>query len=142
MNVRPVIYWVRRFAEFGFYPDLVLDASFLSPQAFVVRRGTPVPDDVLVLFAETVTNRIHRISLITRQERMADLQAEQRSLQDRIALLEQVDPDRVESLAEAERRIEMLYDWATAVGDMLVSRMGSPEIPGGDVPVPALDSVQ
>ena len=73
MNVRPVIYWVRRFAEFGFYPDLVLDASFLSPQAFVVRRGTPVPDDVLVLFAETVTNRIHRISLMARQENIMDL---------------------------------------------------------------------
>ena len=55
VNVCPPIVWLREFADRGFAPDLVIDGSFVSPQAFVVRRSTERPDDRVL---ELVANRI------------------------------------------------------------------------------------
>jgi cellulose synthase/poly-beta-1,6-N-acetylglucosamine synthase-like glycosyltransferase len=53
VNVRPIVSWLHLFSEQGFSPDVLFDASFVSPHAFLLRRsGTPLPMDALVLFAE------------------------------------------------------------------------------------------
>jgi|GEM_PF-2872571 len=47
-NVRPMRYWVERFAEYGFYPDADFEPNF-SFQSFLVRRRKP--DDAAYLNA-------------------------------------------------------------------------------------------
>jgi glycosyltransferase involved in cell wall biosynthesis/SAM-dependent methyltransferase len=58
VNVRPVIYWLESFAEVGFYPDLRFDASFVSPQAFLLRKSRPkVAEDTLPFFADSINKK-------------------------------------------------------------------------------------
>ena len=60
VNVRPVIYWLESFAQVGFYPDLRFDASFVSPQAFLLRKARPkITDDVLPFFADSINKKFH-----------------------------------------------------------------------------------
>jgi SAM-dependent methyltransferase len=59
VNVRPIMSWLRLFTEFGFYPDVLFEAQFVSPQAFLLRRDKlPPSDDTLVLFSRLVQQRI------------------------------------------------------------------------------------
>ncbi len=76
VNVHPIIYWLRLFAEFQFYPDLSLDASFLAPHAFLVRRREAIPEDVQLLFNETLRLRGSRAAFLTRHIRIEQLEAE------------------------------------------------------------------
>lgn len=56
VNVRPIIDWLRLFAQFSYAPDQSFDASFLSRQAFLVRRvGSPPSDRDLCRFAHAKT---------------------------------------------------------------------------------------
>jgi glycosyltransferase involved in cell wall biosynthesis/SAM-dependent methyltransferase len=58
VNVRPIIYWLQSFAEVGFYPDLRFDASFVSPQAFLLRKARPkVTEDILPFFADSIDKK-------------------------------------------------------------------------------------
>jgi 2-polyprenyl-3-methyl-5-hydroxy-6-metoxy-1,4-benzoquinol methylase/glycosyltransferase involved in cell wall biosynthesis len=58
VNVRPIIYWLQSFAEVGFYPDLRFDASFVSPQAFLLRKTRPkVTEDILPFFADSIDKK-------------------------------------------------------------------------------------
>ncbi len=58
VNVRPIIYWLQLFAEVGFYPDLRFDASFVCPQAFLVRKGMPrLQEDALPFFSESINKK-------------------------------------------------------------------------------------
>ena len=60
VNVRPVIYWLESFAAVGFYPDLRFDASFVSPQAFLLRKSRPkVGEDTLPFFADSINKKIN-----------------------------------------------------------------------------------
>jgi glycosyltransferase involved in cell wall biosynthesis/SAM-dependent methyltransferase len=60
VNVRPVIYWLKSFAAVGFYPDLRFDASFVSPQAFLLRKARPkVTEDILPFFAASIDKKFH-----------------------------------------------------------------------------------
>src|SRR4030095_5585578 len=60
VNVRPVIYWLQSFAEVGFYPDLRFDASFVSPQAFLLRKSRPkTNEDILPFFADSINKKFH-----------------------------------------------------------------------------------
>jgi glycosyltransferase involved in cell wall biosynthesis/SAM-dependent methyltransferase len=60
VNVRPVIYWLQSFAEVGFYPDLRFDASFVSPQAFLLRKSRPkANEDILPFFADSINKKFH-----------------------------------------------------------------------------------
>ncbi|MRG55530.1 hypothetical protein GF108_08035 [Phyllobacterium sp. SYP-B3895] len=52
INVRPSLSWMRLFGEHGLRPDLVYDASYISPHAILFRRGEPVEDDLLTLMSE------------------------------------------------------------------------------------------
>jgi glycosyltransferase involved in cell wall biosynthesis len=77
VNVRPPIYWLRAFAELGFYPDLGFDASFIAPQAFLVRRcSEPMEENLLHLFAEILGYRIDRTAFLQRQTRIEELERE------------------------------------------------------------------
>ncbi|MBZ5623061.1 MAG: glycosyltransferase [Acidobacteriia bacterium] len=59
VNVQPTISWLHQFAEHGFAPDLLFDASFIAPHAFLLRRvHEPPPEDVLVLFSEMIRYRL------------------------------------------------------------------------------------
>jgi SAM-dependent methyltransferase len=55
INVKQPIAWLEMFASGGFYPDLMFDASFVAPQAMLLRRTDRVLDwDVLRLFSELI----------------------------------------------------------------------------------------
>lgn len=52
INVRPVIDWLRTFAQLSFAPDETFDVGFLAPWAMLMRRqNAPPPDDRLRRFA-------------------------------------------------------------------------------------------
>jgi glycosyltransferase involved in cell wall biosynthesis/SAM-dependent methyltransferase len=58
VNVRPVIYWLESFAAVGFYPDLRFDASFVSQQAFLLRKARPkITEDILPFFADSIDKK-------------------------------------------------------------------------------------
>lgn len=52
VNVQPVRYWLDLFAEQGFGPDLDFDAAFLTPHAFLARKGFGATSDLLRLFSD------------------------------------------------------------------------------------------
>ena len=61
VNVHPTIYWLRHFAAHGFAPDPLYDASFISPQAMLLRRsGERSSDTQLATFAEIIRQRLER----------------------------------------------------------------------------------
>ena len=50
VNVQPIAAWIEQFGAAGFVPDLVFDASFLSPHAILFRRcETTLPPDIASL---------------------------------------------------------------------------------------------
>src|SRR4030095_6123941 len=79
VNVRPVIYWLQSFAEVGFYPDLRFDASFVSPQAFFLRKTRPkANEDILPFFADSINKKFH---VNAQQEEIARLTQSTQELQ-------------------------------------------------------------
>ncbi len=40
-NVQPPLYWVQKFAHYGFEPDIAFDASFLTPYAILFKKNYP-----------------------------------------------------------------------------------------------------
>ena len=38
-NVQPPLYWVQRFSQYGFEPDITYDASFLTPYAILFKKS-------------------------------------------------------------------------------------------------------
>ncbi len=110
VNVRPPIAWIRSFAAHGFRPDLRFDATFLSPQAMLFRRGLGHDDDdVAELFAYHV---LIRSALIEREQRIGKLQADHAAELSNLAAASQdviaqaraeADRARSEAQSEAER---------------------------------------
>jgi glycosyltransferase involved in cell wall biosynthesis/SAM-dependent methyltransferase len=91
VNVRPVIYWLQSFAEVGFYPDLRFDASFVSPQAFLLRKTRPkANEDILPFFADSINNKFHSNA---QQQEIAKLTQANQDLQQEIAKLTQANQD-------------------------------------------------
>jgi len=79
VNVRPTISWLQLFAANGFAPDLVYDATFITPHAFLLRRAdAPPPEDVLVVFSEVIR---YRLTLADRHRQLEHLNNEVRRLQ-------------------------------------------------------------
>lgn len=60
INVQPVIEWLRMFRDVSFTPDLSFDASFVSPQAMLLRRAkTRQPsDEAVTVFALAVNGKV------------------------------------------------------------------------------------
>jgi len=85
VNVHPVIYWMKLFAEFQFHPDITFDGSFLSPHAFLLRKSPQVvSSDVLVLFSETLRLRSQRAAFLTRHGRIEELEQEREALKGQV----------------------------------------------------------
>lgn len=79
LNVRPVLYWLQLFAELGFYPDVRFDATFVSPQAYLLRRAEPrLREDILPSFAGFVDLRLQVVAL---ENKVASLSARLDELQ-------------------------------------------------------------
>jgi len=79
VNVQPTISWLHQFAEHGFAPDLLFDASFIAPHAFLLRRvDEQPPEDVLVLFSEMIH---YRLALADRHRQIEHLNNEETRLQ-------------------------------------------------------------
>lgn len=86
INVHPVSYWLRAFAEHGFYPDVTFDASFIAPHAFLVRRQeVPISPGLIELFAENLNLQVQREN---RQVRLQELENENARLKLTIKNLE------------------------------------------------------
>jgi len=82
VNVRPVIYWLQSFAEVGFYPDLRFDASFVSPQALLLRKSRPkANEDILPFFADSINKKFH---INAQQEEISRLAQSTQDLQRRL----------------------------------------------------------
>jgi Methyltransferase domain len=75
VNVRPAIYWLRRFAEAGFAPVPSFDASFLCHHAMLLERAHgPIDEQLLLGQAEIIRLRLeilqrHR-ALVEFQDRL------------------------------------------------------------------------
>jgi len=64
VNVRPIRYWLERFAEAGFAPTLGFDATSLSPHAFLFERSEEGRDDrSLAAFSEIVRQRLEVVKV-------------------------------------------------------------------------------
>jgi 2-polyprenyl-3-methyl-5-hydroxy-6-metoxy-1,4-benzoquinol methylase/glycosyltransferase involved in cell wall biosynthesis len=82
VNVRPVLYWLQSFAEVGFYPDLRFDASFVSPQAFLLRKSRPkAAEDILPFFAESINKKF---LINAQQQEIARLKQSTQELQRKV----------------------------------------------------------
>jgi O-antigen biosynthesis protein len=125
VNVRPVISWLRLFAEFNFQPDVLFDAGFLAPHAMLLRRrDEPLPDEVLVLFSELI---LHKLTLGDRHRHIEHLEAElarervQREEQHRIEIqsVTAAFSERVErATAESQRQAVRLRAVQTKLDDL------------------------
>src|ERR1019366_8066965 len=74
VNVRPTISWIHAFADSGFGPDLLFDATFIAPHAFL--RGGAVerpPEEAMVAFSELIR---YRLTLADRQRQIDHLSNE------------------------------------------------------------------
>jgi 2-polyprenyl-3-methyl-5-hydroxy-6-metoxy-1,4-benzoquinol methylase len=59
INVHQPIVWLEEFGSVGFYPDPSFDASFVTPQAMLLRRSDrPLDWDLLQLYAERLRCKI------------------------------------------------------------------------------------
>ncbi|MDK1020496.1 MAG: glycosyltransferase [Candidatus Hydrogenedentes bacterium] len=95
-NVKPIIYWLKLFAEFNFWPDLLYDASFLTAHAILFRsQSQPVSEEVLTLFSERLR---HAMAVTDRDTEIAELH---RQVGERDAAI----ADREAQIAEQEARI-------------------------------------
>src|SRR5205807_2800695 len=55
INVHQPLWWLEQFQKAGFSPDLTYDASYITPQAFLLRkRQRPFEREVLRLFSELI----------------------------------------------------------------------------------------
>ena len=72
VNVRPVIYWLEMFAERRFYPELSVDAGFLLPWAFFLRKGGPPATSEILRHIARVTDL--KIELNEKSRKLAQLE--------------------------------------------------------------------
>ena len=97
INVKQPVAWLELFAAEGLSPDLMFDASFVAPQAMLLRRSErPLPWDVLRLFSELIR---YKNALITRD---AQAQAQSRQFTADLAA-ERVHLDRLTSEQDQQR---------------------------------------
>lgn len=108
VNVQPVFYWLQLFRDFGFAPDAGFDASFVCPQAVLLRRSTqPASDAELfqVALARHVAVESARLRLELAQTE-SKLQKEERLR----ARAEQLLAQRQEELAAKEATLQAVLN--------------------------------
>jgi SAM-dependent methyltransferase len=121
VNVRQPIWWLEEFSKVGFSPDLMYDASFVSPQAMLLRKQTePVPWDVLRLYSELLRYKY----AVSARDAQLNAQAEQmKALETSSAAAATETADRLARLetrnVENEQRITELSQQLTQDRDRL-----------------------
>jgi SAM-dependent methyltransferase len=99
VNVRPVSYWLARFAEAGFAPLVSYDAGFVAPHAFVLERAEAGRSPAeLAAFAEKLRLRV---DLAVLGRRLPGLQAELAQVRERLRSVEA----QAQRRADEERRV-------------------------------------
>jgi GT2 family glycosyltransferase/2-polyprenyl-3-methyl-5-hydroxy-6-metoxy-1,4-benzoquinol methylase len=85
INVHPVIYWLELFSEYGFYPDLAVDADFVAAWALLLRKKALVQGEALLrYFARSIDTKIALAEKYQQIEKLhATVQAQQMEM-DRI----------------------------------------------------------
>ncbi len=83
VNVRPVIDWLRLFANFSFAPDPAFDTGFIAPQAILFCRAQVRPSDQLLCRFANVKNQV-----IARAEIQKELEAKDALLNSKSSHLE------------------------------------------------------
>lgn len=77
INVRPIRAWIEAFLARGFAPATGYDASYISPQAILFRRGPAPPEREIDLFAGLLTERCLRLDEAAQtQATLSNAQAE------------------------------------------------------------------
>jgi GT2 family glycosyltransferase/predicted nuclease with TOPRIM domain len=110
-SVRPPLFWLKLYAECGFYPDLGYDAGFVTPHAMLLRKNIAgMSDDVLALYAEHIRTRclLHErqqsLSAVAREN--SQLVEQNAAMTSSIALLE----SRVAGLQGEEQALRAQID--------------------------------
>ena len=120
-NVQPPLYWVKKFAAFGFEPVLAFDAKFLTPYAMLFRRGHKnSKTDIQALFGNKKFDDLHYSRVVhqrnIQRSELAALTSNQEKMQSEIAKLEelscasQVHIENLESSLQVEREARTYYE--------------------------------
>ncbi|TWB51688.1 methyltransferase family protein [Rhizobium sp. ERR 922] len=71
VNVRPPLSWMKLFGQHGLWPDLIYDASYLTPHAILFRRSEAISEDALILMSEQL-----RLRFLLAEAKQAQLAAD------------------------------------------------------------------
>lgn len=108
-NIRPVISWLKLFANAGFSPDYVFDASFVAPHAILLRKQAPLSEDVLQLFSEKTRLKC---ALVEREQRIGRLDQKIAELSAEAGLRDELERARRElnALRDESERVSLQLD--------------------------------
>lgn len=125
-NVKPIRAWLESFASHGFYPVTDYDATYISPQSMLFRRGEPVPPNELELFSKLVMTRC---LLQEKSNALLELQALQGRAEEAERAAGQLRQELASVQAESRRQSEALLrrltldEIATSRLDELISKL-------------------
>jgi hypothetical protein len=85
VNVKPTLYWLLRFADHGFFPDLSYDASYIALHAVLLKKRATA-DGFAILHACTQLLRL-RQALAERESRIYNIKQHEAELENRVAAL-------------------------------------------------------
>ena len=112
VSVRPVMGWLRAFQAHGFVPDLLYDASFIAPHAFLLRRQTePMPEETLALFQVKVQCRVEVVDKLVRLIQAA------KDIQELRTRSEAAERERDQWKHKAEERGYTIEEWICHDGE-------------------------
>jgi len=103
INVKQPIAWLELFAAVGFFPDLMFDASFVTPQAMLLRRTDRALDwDVRRLFSELIR---YKSALVERDNSIGQFSADLAVAREQILKLEE---KSIVMASEAKQHVDAL----------------------------------
>ena len=114
VNVRPILYWLKLFRECSFSPDPGFNASFVCPQAVLLRRSArPISDEELfgVALARQITVETEplRAEIAALQARLGSEQQLRAQKEDLLAQKEQLVAQKNEELKLQEAILEAIF---------------------------------
>ena len=114
VTVRPILHWLRIFADCGFEVDHNRDVSVISPQAFVVQRCARPSNDVVFASALAITRKLELLRL---NDRRLELEASLRSkdaniaeMQRKVDVAEEALRNTSESLIQTEETLKAVLN--------------------------------
>ncbi len=119
-NVQPPVYWVRQFAKFGFAPDILHDAGYLTPYTILFRKSKqPMAIEIQRLYGEKKLQDYyfarlnHRKNILENEKKIFETKIEQVSeinrVQERVIFQANEHAENLEEVIEIERsaRLEL-----------------------------------